>query len=257
MTNIAFLILGLSFLLQSIQLMREKCVKPFAGWLLLPAPVFMTAEIIRRTILIRHPALTGSYEVLTFFSALLLLAAAIRIIRISQTPWIEFGICLLVIFLLAFASSPLVPRSLHPPVPALRSSWLVLHVSLAFLGEAFFAFSFITAIGRVMTIDSEKKESCDRLTRKAVSIGYPIYTIGALLFGAVWAKHAWGRYWGWDPKELWAFVTFLVYTAYILITIVFKKRNIIGAWISIIGFLTAMFTFLGVNFLIKSLHSYR
>ncbi|HQB62588.1 MAG TPA: cytochrome c biogenesis protein CcsA, partial [Spirochaetota bacterium] len=83
-----------------------------------------------------------------------------------------------------------------------------------------------------------------------------IFTIGALLFGAIWAKNAWGRYWGWDPKETFALITFLVYTLYLHLRIIAKTKIKTTVIISVFGFLLTIFTFLGVNLLLPGLHSY-
>lgn len=99
-------------------------------------------------------------------------------------------------------------------------------------------------------------ELLDSLTYRAIAIGYPLFSIGAIIFGMVWANQAWGRYWGWDPKETWALITFLVYSLYLHVRL---TRGWKGTWmavISVAGFIVTLFTLFGVNFLVKSLHSY-
>ncbi len=99
-------------------------------------------------------------------------------------------------------------------------------------------------------------DSLDKLTYRAIALGYPLFTVGGLIFGMVWANKAWGRYWGWDPKETWALITFLVYSIYLHVRL---ARGWNGTWtacLSIVGFLVTMFTLFGVNFLISGLHSY-
>jgi ABC-type transport system involved in cytochrome c biogenesis permease subunit len=83
-----------------------------------------------------------------------------------------------------------------------------------------------------------------------------VFTVGALVFGAVWAEQAWGAWWSWDPKETWALVTWLVYTFYLHVRLIRKKTGALPAWISVIGFACTLFTFFGVNFLLSGLHSY-
>ncbi|OGK08851.1 MAG: c-type cytochrome biogenesis protein CcsB [Candidatus Riflebacteria bacterium GWC2_50_8] len=99
-------------------------------------------------------------------------------------------------------------------------------------------------------------DSLDKLIYRAIALGYPLFTVGGLIFGMVWANKAWGRYWGWDPKETWALITFLVYSIYLHVRL---ARGWNGTWtacLSIAGFLVTMFTLFGVNFLISGLHSY-
>jgi cytochrome c-type biogenesis protein CcsB len=96
----------------------------------------------------------------------------------------------------------------------------------------------------------------DNLTYRAIALGYPLFTVGGLIFGMIWANKAWGRYWGWDPKESWALITFLVYSAYLHLRLTRGWRGVWTAAVSVLGFIVTMFTLFGVNFLISSLHSY-
>ena len=96
----------------------------------------------------------------------------------------------------------------------------------------------------------------DKITYKTIIIGYCLFTTGGMIFGAVWAYYAWGRYWGWDPKETSAFITWLIYTIYLHQRLTGKIKGKIGAILSITGFLLTIFTFLGVNYLMSGLHSY-
>ena len=89
-----------------------------------------------------------------------------------------------------------------------------------------------------------------------IIIGYPIFTAGALIFGAIWAEAAWGSYWSWDPKETWALVTWLVYTAFLHSRLVMKLKGRVSAIFSLVGFIFTIFTFWGVNYLLAGLHSY-
>lgn len=99
-------------------------------------------------------------------------------------------------------------------------------------------------------------ELIDTLTYRAIAIGYPLFTVGAIIFGMVWANQAWGRYWGWDPKETWSLITFLVYSLYLHVRLMRGWKGTWTAVISVVGFVVTMFTLFGVNFLISSLHSY-
>ena len=96
----------------------------------------------------------------------------------------------------------------------------------------------------------------DRLVAAAVGIGYPVFTAGALVFGAIWAETAWGAWWSWDPKETWALVTWLIYTAYLHTRLVKRLRGRVSAVLALVGFAATVFTFFGVNYLLSGLHSY-
>ena len=131
-------------------------------------------------------------------------------------------------------------------------------MSFAFVGECLFAISFVASILYLFSKDDSRKADLDRVAYTAVAAGYPIFTLGALVFGAIWAEQAWGVWWSWDPKETWAAVTWLVYTVYLHLRLVAKKGGRAVAILSVIGFLLTLFTLFGVNFILKTgLHSYR
>lgn len=99
-------------------------------------------------------------------------------------------------------------------------------------------------------------ELLDEISYRAISIGYPVFTLGALIFAMIWAEEAWGRFWGWDPKEVWALIVWLFYSAYLHLRL---SRGWIGAksaWMSVIGFVIILITLVVVNLVIAGLHSY-
>lgn len=106
------------------------------------------------------------------------------------------------------------------------------------------------------TVSRLDPELLDEVSYKSVAIGYPVFTLGALIFAMIWAKRAWGRYWGWDPKETWAFISWAVYTIYLHFRIAMGWSGRKSAWMAVIGFLVVLFTLVGVNLLIVGLHSY-
>ena len=258
-TTIAFALLVLAVIVQVVFLLnRKKTVDPFSHYIVFAASLLLLATIIVRSIQIRFVAVTNTFESLVFF------AAAIGLVLFVYRLWakektvqfIQFGASIIAVILLAVASSPIAPKEVLPPIPALQSYWLVLHVTCAFIGEAFFVISFVAAILYLLTRDEERQKNLDRIIYTTIGIGYPIYTAGALIFGAIWAQAAWGRYWGWDPKETWALVTWLTYTVYLHTRLVRKLRGKFSAWAAITGFVFTIFTFFGVNFLLYGLHSY-
>jgi len=99
-------------------------------------------------------------------------------------------------------------------------------------------------------------ELLDEISYRAVAIGYPIFTLGGLVFAMLWAKEAWGRYWFFDPKETWALIAWLVYSAYLHFRITKGWEGRKSAWIAVLGFGVILFTLIGVNLLIVGLHSY-
>ena len=99
-------------------------------------------------------------------------------------------------------------------------------------------------------------DDLDEISYRAIVIGFPVFTLGALIFAMIWAEKAWGRFWGWDPKEVWALVTWLYYSAYLHFRLSRGWHGKPSAWLSVIGFVIVLFTLVGVNLLIAGLHSY-
>ncbi len=100
------------------------------------------------------------------------------------------------------------------------------------------------------------EQDLDEISYRTIAIGFPIFTLGALIFAMIWAAQAWGRFWGWDPKETWALITWLFYAAYLHLRLSRGWHGLKSAWLSVIGFLLVMFTLVGVNLLLSGLHSY-
>jgi ABC-type transport system involved in cytochrome c biogenesis permease subunit len=256
---IAFALIALAAVLESIFAFKKGSRgDPASPWLLLTAASLLIAFFIARSVVIDFFALTGTYESLVFYSAFVALFCGVYGLqkRIPVLPFVRFGTTIFALGLLAVANSPLAPKDALFPIPALKSGWLALHVSLAFVGEAFFVVSFVSALAFLSSKDESRKKEYDRVTYTAVALGYPVFTAGALIFGAIWAERAWGAWWSWDPKETWALVTWLVYTLYLHIRFIKKRSDRLPALVSVIGFLCTLFTFFGVNFLLSGLHSY-
>ncbi|ARU63138.1 c-type cytochrome biogenesis protein CcsB [Tumebacillus avium] len=96
----------------------------------------------------------------------------------------------------------------------------------------------------------------DELSYRAVAIGYPVFTLGALVFAMIWAQEAWGSYWSWDPKETWALITWLYYTAYLHLRLRQGWESTRTAWMAVAGFVVILFLLVGVNLLIQGMHAY-
>ena len=208
---------------------------------------------------------TNMYEALHFFSCAIILA---YLIVETRTKNRTYGIFIIPVafLLIAFSSLPTTAKEIVPLIPALQSQWLVWHVILAFIGEAAFAVAFGTSIMYLIRVRAEDDSFAartfpspavlDTMSYRAIAVGFPIFTIGALIFGAVWGNYAWGRYWGWDPKETWALITWIVYALYLHARVLYGWKGKVAAWVSIIGFLATIFTLFGVNYLLSGLHSY-
>ena len=174
----------------------------------------------------------------------------------ALTPTTAILALLLLVYASAFLSS-----EIQPLMPALRSNWLTFHVTTVLIGYGAFGVAFLAAIGFLIvnraasTAAPESRALFEAIMSKTVSFGFLFLVVGIAL-GAVWANVAWGTYWSWDPKETWSLITALIYAVYL------HGRYLRGwsskrmAWICIIGFISVLITYVGVNYLMGGLHSY-
>jgi cytochrome c-type biogenesis protein CcsB len=156
-------------------------------------------------------------------------------------------------------------------VPALKSYWLVIHVSAAVICSGAFTFAAATAGLSIVRGRLERKagttaiggwmgrmptsERLQVLTNRVIAFAFPLWTF-AVVAGAIWAENAWGRYWGWDPKETWAFITWVILAAYLHARSTAGWRGDRASWIVIVGWLAFLINYFGVNIFVNSLHSY-
>jgi cytochrome c-type biogenesis protein CcsB len=159
--------------------------------------------------------------------------------------------------------------AVSPLPPALQSAWLVIHVFVAILGTAFFAIAAgLSAAQLVQTRREQYKlaglrfldtlpgaERLEDLAYRIALVGFVLWTF-TLIAGAIWAERAWGRYWGWDTKEVWTFIIWVLYAGYIHARATRGWRGARSSWLSIIGFAAVMFNFSVVNVFFKGLHAY-
>lgn len=135
-------------------------------------------------------------------------------------------------------------------------------VFLSFLsGGALYGFLRLLARGPVRDLASRgvagmNPKLLDEVSYRSIAVGFPIFTLGAIVFAMIWAQKAWGAYWQWDPKETWALISWLFYSGYLHMRIVRGWEGRPAAWVAVIGFILIMFTLVGVNLLISGLHSY-
>jgi cytochrome c-type biogenesis protein CcsB len=157
-----------------------------------------------------------------------------------------------------------------PLVPALNSYWRVIHVAAAVAATGLFLVGFVGAVMYLVRAGYERgsrrfpfslarripaADAVERITFRFHTIAFPVWTF-AVAAGAIWAEAAWGRYWGWDPKEVWAFITWIVYAGYLHARATPSVRGTIVALLAILGWLTMMMNLFGVNFFFEGLHSY-
>lgn len=284
----------------------------------------------------RSIPITNLYESLIFFALCLILGYLIIEWKYGKR---SFGVFVSLVAGITIGLTDVlgITKEVQPLVPALKSNWLLAHVTLSFIAYAAFAISFISGLLHVLM-------SCDRrsslkyifstsllglmfflfismiidvatagspkavkifhstlanssplisilswislifllfafwkwgevltkimkglkidenfledITYKGIAFGFPVFTIGGLVFGAIWADQAWGRYWGWDPKETWSLITWFVYAFYLHVKFIKGWQGSKTSMIAVIGFIVTIFTYLGVNLFLSGLHSY-
>jgi cytochrome c-type biogenesis protein CcsB len=255
--------------------------------------VFVTIILTWRWVESGYFPLSNLYESLLFFtwgitflSLILESLTSLTLLGAISTP--------LSMFIVGFAtlSLPDGMQKAAPLVPALKSNWLMMHVSIMMfsystliIGSLLSIVFLILTRGKQINLKGssvgniniqgsttdlqleyepqdgilEKKlnllESLDNLSYRIIGLGFPLLTIG-IIAGAVWANEAWGSYWSWDPKETWALITWLVFAAYLHTRITKSWQGKGPAVLASLGFVVVWICYLGVNFLGKGLHSY-
>ena len=170
------------------------------------------------------------------------------------------------VLILGFASFclPLDLQKRRPLVPALKSNWLFIHVTVILISYAGLLigslFSIIFLLTDALSLNTKQwfavfLETLDGISYRLILFSYPFLTLG-ILSGAIWANETWGSYWNWDPKETWSLITWLLFTAYLHQRLILQRKGKTSAFISRIGFRRVWISYLGVNLLGKGLHSY-
>ena len=263
-------------------------------FLIAAANLFLTSQLILRWLQSGHFPISNLYESLCFLTWGCTLTQ-LFIERAWSSPFISAVATPVSLLSIGFASFVL-PDNLQlsaPLVPALRSSWLVMHVSVIMCSYAALLTGSILSFG-VFLVDWKKQlnirnssygsgefrqsvdldvsnkidnsfsiqpivftnaEQLDSLSYRAITAGFLLLTVG-LISGAVWANEAWGSWWSWDPKETWALICWLVYAAYLHTRITRGWQGKKPALLAIAGFFVVIVCYIGVNLLGVGLHSY-
>lgn len=259
---------AISFFVYIIYFLRRKWIPK-----IVPTIFFLIAFLLNLFLFVStwinygHPPIRTLYETLIFFS-LTVAFLYILIELLTKLRFIGIFASAFSFFALFYALFKADIDKINLPA-ALQSFWFIPHVIIYFIAYSALFLSFVTAI--LYLIFPEVKElpenhwleqrylDFDRFTYKIIQFGFIALTLG-LLIGGVWAKEAWGDYWGWDPKENWSLITWLIYLIYLHLRFVKGWRGKKSAYFAILGFLAVIMTYLGVNILPtaeSSLHTYQ
>ena len=247
---------------------RTEALRSLGLALVIPGAAAHLGAIVARGFADGHYPLANMYE---YSSMLALVAVAAFLLMSIRWPAASLGggVALFVVVALMGIGYGLY-QSPEPLVPALQSYWLKIHVTSMMASSGILVSSFVfaalylikdrsanirswlngTAAARLPSL-----ETLDRLTFRAILLGFPIWTFGTMA-GAIWGEHAWGRWWGWDPKETWAAITWIIYAIYLHAHTLRAWRGRRTALIATAGFVSILITLYAVNLWIVGLHSY-
>ena len=228
--------------------------------------LLLLGGVIARGISNKHVPWGNMYE-FSITGALALTGAYLIALRKHDLRWLGLFISISVLLTLGTAVT-LLYRDSAPLVPALNSPWLVIHVIAAIISGGVFLLSNVIA-GAYLYLDAmeskgERKpwakrlpdlETLDQLSYRLVAFVFPLWTF-AVIAGAIWAEAAWGRYWGWDPKETWAFITWVAYAAYLHARVTVGWRGKRAAWLCLFAGSTFLFNYVYVNVWGTGKHTY-
>lgn len=225
--------------------------------------LFHTLALVARTIGAGRVPLTNQYEFATSF------AWGIALCFIFFEKKYDFramGTFVTPLIFIIIGYAAMQNKGVRPLMPALQSNWLTIHVATAVISYGSFGVACGVS-GMYLLREKFSKdeffvkhipslEKLDIISYRTISLGYLFLTI-VMVTGAIWAERAWGRYWAWDPKETWSFITWVIYSIYLHARIVKGWKGRRAALFSVIGFICVLFTYIGVNTLLPSIHSYR
>lgn len=228
--------------------------------------LLLLAGIISRGISAGHAPWGNMYE-FSITGAFAFSLAYLAALRKYDLRWLGLFISFSVLLTLGTAIT-LLYRNSAPLVPALKSTWLIIHVSTAIICGGIFLLANIiagaylyleryeeTGARPVWALRIPSLETLDQLSYRLVAFVFPLWTF-SVIAGAIWAESAWGRYWGWDPKETWAFITWVAYAAYLHARVTIGWRGRRAAWLCIFAGSTFLFNYVYVNVWGTGKHTY-
>ncbi len=249
------------FVLFCINRKENRTRQILASWIKVIAWVtaaYLSLQIALRWHIGGHIPLSNGYETMVFMAWLSILMTPIAGNRVKEMLPFGYIVCGLALLVSTFGDST---EQIAPLAPVLRSPLLSIHVVVIMIAYTLLAFTMLNGIAAVAIKLTRKnrEEEISELQRISTLMLYPaVFLLTAGIFiGAVWANVSWGRYWGWDPKEVWALITMLVYSATLHSgSIKAMRRPMFFHIYCIVAFLTVLITYFGVNFILGGMHSY-
>jgi len=228
--------------------------------------IFLLAGVVTRGLSAGRVPWGNMYE-FSITGALAFTGAYLAALRKYDLRWLGVLVSISALLTLGTAITLLyVPSA--PLVPALKSTWLVIHVSTAIISGGVFLLANVISASYLYLDNMENKgprkawaerlptlEVLDQLSYRLIAFVFPLWTF-SVIAGAIWAESAWGRYWGWDPKETWAFITWVAYAAYLHARVTVGWRGRRAAWLCLLAGSTFLFNYVYVNVWGTGKHTY-
>jgi ABC-type transport system involved in cytochrome c biogenesis permease subunit len=226
---------------------RKNNIQWLSSALILSGIISLAIFIIGLWISLERPVFRTLAETRLWYSLFLSLIGVIIYFRWKMNWILLYCIIMAIVFLfINYLNPDTFDKTL---MPALQSPWFIPHVIVYMIGYAFLAASSLIGIkGLYMIYKAKPVENTIKLADNIVYLGFAFLTFG-LLFGALWAKEAWGSYWTWDPKETWAFLTWMVYLLYIHFRVNKKDKVKSALWILSLSFVVLLVCWFGINYL--------
>ena len=255
-----------NLLTKTLDYTRTEKVARIATAMMILGFLLLFAGVIARG-LSAHRVPWGNMYEFSITGALEFTGAYLGALRKYDLRWLGLLVSIAVLLTLGTAVAVLY-RPSAPLVPALKSTWLVIHVSAAIISGGVFLLANVIAAAYLYLDSMESKgprsawaqrlpslEVLDQLSYRLVAFVFPLWTF-AVIAGAIWAESAWGRYWGWDPKETWAFITWVAYAAYLHARVTIGWRGRRAAWLCLFAGSTFLFNYIYVNIYGTGKHTY-
>ena len=255
-----------SVLTKTLDYTRTERAARIATAMMILGFLLLLAGVIARGISAKHVPWGNMYE-FSITGALAFTGAYLVALRKHDLRWLGLFVSISVLLTLGTAIT-LLYRNSAPLVPALKSTWLVIHVVAAIISGGVFLLANVIAASYLYLESMESKggrkpwakrlpdlETLDQLSYRLVAFVFPLWTF-AVIAGAIWAESAWGRYWGWDPKETWAFITWVAYAAYLHARVTVGWRGRKAAWLCLFAGSTFLFNYVYVNIWGTGRHTY-
>jgi len=255
-----------SVLTKTLDYTRTERAARIATAMMILGFLLLLAGVIARGISAKHVPWGNMYE-FSITGALAFTGAYLVALRKHDLRWLGLFVSISALLTLGTAIT-LLYRNSSPLVPALKSTWLVIHVVAAIISGGVFLLANVIAASYLYLESMESKgerkpwakrlpdlETLDQLSYRLVAFVFPLWTF-AVIAGAIWAESAWGRYWGWDPKETWAFITWVAYAAYLHARVTIGWRGKRAAWLCLFAGSTFLFNYVYVNVWGTGKHTY-